>query len=63
MLTSNSAFAETLERLRDPRRVETNMLLSLFLPGGWEAGMGFAKDWLPKAIPTAPQPLPPAGPG
>lgn len=63
LLMSNLAFAETLERLWDPRRVVTDMLLSLFLLGGWEAGMGFAKDWLPKAVPTAPQPLPPAGPG
>lgn len=51
---SNLAFAETLERLRDPGRVVTDTLLSLFLLGGWETGMGFAKDWLPKAVPTAP---------
>lgn len=54
LLMSNLAFAETLERLWDPGRVVTDTLLSLFLLRVWEMGMGFAKDSLPKAVPTAP---------
>ena len=54
LLMSNLAFAKTLERLWDPGRVVTDTLLSLFLLRVWEMGMGFAKDSLPKAVPTAP---------
>ena len=48
LLMSNLTFAETLEHLRDPRRVVTDMLLSLFLLGGLGSGHGVCKGLAPK---------------